>query len=263
MIFENKPIPDDGDLSSLVRDEILHGQVDYRGDAGDFSTLQWIERFACTSPANARRVADAYDKLLYDSDPGVVSRILEEGHRLPVDFADSLIRIITHEWERLARTRDPSRYDGGSLLGTAVDALERIGKRVLSAESAAILGRITRREDGWPASFRLAMASEPHSYLHQLNDVLARLSDDERDRFASAMVVGGPPLVDLGLEEVGRAPMDVRVPFAKAVRSFLEQVDDAERTLREAGAVEGRVGAARPTWSELAARLRVPVDLDG
>ena len=268
MIFEGHEVPSDGSLAPLVRQQIVGRTIGSMGDTGDFSTLEWVERLARQNAVLAKRVGDAYADLLGDDDPVVVSRIIEDGHRLPTDFASVLVQRIENYSDGLSRVCDPSRYDGTTLLGTAVEALDRIGKRPYSEALIRVLSGISRREDGWPTAFRLALSFDPYPHLPQLVAVLERLDEGDLAAFAGAMIASGPPLTTIAFDEIGRGPIALRQKFGAAVRDFLRQTEEAGRALFQSGALEGlpegmrsKAVAPRPDpWPEFAARLQIPAE---
>lgn len=268
MNFEGHDVPDHGDLAPFIREQILGRSIASMSDTGDFSTLEWVERLARQSEAMAKRVADGYATLLEDDDPVVVSRIIDDGHRLPTDFASPLMRRIEEHSEALAQARDPSRFDGTTLLGTAIEALDRMGKRPYSQSLVRILGKISRPEDGWPTSLRMALSFDPYPHLPQLVSVVGKLDDEALAAFAGAMVAGGPPLTTIAFDAIGRGPLDVRQRFGAAVRAFVRQTEEAGRVLFQSGALaklppelHAKAVAPRPdAWPEFAARLQIPAD---
>jgi hypothetical protein len=265
MRYESYDLPHDGNLVPLLREVATHG-VNERSDAGDFSSWDWVCRLYADHPEWRDSVDDAFATLLTAEDP-MPKRVLDQVTKLPVrSFLPRLYDAITGRCAELAARKDSTRTDDRSVLGSIVHAASSTQKPVRPSRTLAHeLASMSRREDGWPNTFLLALPADVQAFLPRVISVLQGLDEPAFKDFVQGMVVDGPPWTDIVFEEIGRGPPDVRNRVASVVRSWTEEAERERSTLASMSfpdnpALEALVRAAaakKDPWPDYAARLGV------
>jgi hypothetical protein len=264
MRFESHDLPDDGDLVPLLRQVAKQG-FDERGDVGDFSPFDWVARLYEAHPEWRDRVDDAYATLLTADDP-LPKFVLDQVKKMPVrSFLPRLYKAIEGHTAQLAARADSTRTDGRSLLGSIVNTAAMMSRAASPSRALAHeLAAITRPEDGWPSSLRLALPGDVQGLLPRVTSTLKQLDEAQLYDFVNGMVADGPPWTDVVFEAIGRGPKDVRDRVAHAVRRSTDEIEQARSAMSmmdfDGPEVQAYVNAARDKpnpWPEYAARLGV------
>jgi hypothetical protein len=163
-----KPPPSSGPLIDWLRDEARAPFEAPRGDVGDQVALQWLPELAEADS----RVGFAVGKLLGEGDPVVTERLLHVATNaamrcgVATALADAAPTLAT--------------LDAGptsSMLGRAVRTLQLLrGVGALPVPALQTLHGIDQREDGWPTSVAIGLASATSRFLDLVVPALTRAS---------------------------------------------------------------------------------------
>lgn len=265
MQFESYELPNDKNLVPLLREVATHG-VNERSDIGDFFSWDWVCRLYAQHPEWRDSVDDAFATLLTAEDP-MPKLVLDQVTKLPVrSFLPRLFDVITGRCAELAARKDSTRTDDRSVLGSIVHAASTMPKTVWPSRALAHeLASMTRREDGWPDTFLLALPGDVQGFLPRVTTILQSLDEADFKDFVHGMLADGPPWTDIVFDEIRRGPPDVRDRVARVVRSLTEEAERqrsmmATMSFPDNPALEARVRAAaakKDPWPDYAARLGV------
>ena len=265
MKFENHELPDAGDLAPYLANISTQG-YDQRGDVGDFSAFDWVNRLYAAAPEWRDRIDDAYVTLLTAPDP-LPRLVLDQVRQMPVrSFLPRILEVLEGHCAELAARLDTTRTDGRTLLGSIVHTAAMLVKSVRpSKQLAHELVAFERPEDGWPWTFKLALPGDVDGLFAKFAETLQRLDEDLFYEVIDSMVAEGPPLTTVVFEKLGRGPTALRERVISAVRRSTDAIEQtrsamAAMSFDDDPAMAARVKAAieRPNpWPELAARLGV------
>jgi hypothetical protein len=265
MQFESHALPADKNLVPLLRETAKQGRNE-RSDIGDFHPWDWVCRLYAQSPDWRDSVDDAFATLLTAENP-MPNLVLDQVSKLPVrSFLPRLFDVITGRCAELAAREDSTRTDNRSILGSIVHAAFTMPKAAPPSSALAHeLASVSRREDGYPRSFLLALPGDVQGLLPRVVGVLQTLNEADFKVFVQQMVNDGPPWTDIVFDEIARGPRDVRDRVVDVVRNWTEQFERertsmANMSFPDDPALEAllRAGAARKNpWPEYAARLGV------
>lgn len=267
--FEDRFVPEDArQLTALLRNEAKRVVIEDHRPGADRSPLDWVQRLLETHPEMESAVDDAYERLLAEGDPRIVAEILYQTEQRPGAMVSRLPRVLVNARDALSKADDPSHGDGRTLLGSLVATVARLRPQ-LSTAAVDVLASIDRREDGWPTSFRMAVIAAPERFSGRVDETLAALDDDELSLFLAALLNDGGAATNDVLDEIGKAPIELRSRSGRVIKSFLEQSETDRQHMIASGILERypeeirrRVTEPREDrWPAIAARLRVPRDL--
>lgn len=268
--YSGRVIPDDDSaLDSLIRREATRVLVEDRRDGRPEAHLDWISGMLTVHAELVDRIEEAYRRLLAEAKPGIVRAILDQSDQHPsqAGFVRLLVEAIAESAAALARSEDPLRTDGTTLLGATVRELNRRTnhRAPLTAEAATQLEKVVRFEDGWPESDLLLLSFDFDRFSSRLVPTLERLSSDDEKLglFAAAMSNAGAPLSTDGFDMIGRAGGPMRDKFAEQLQAFLSEAEQGRQQMLASeyyknlsANIQERLRASRTDpWPEYASRL--------
>ncbi len=266
MKFENHELPDDGDIAPYLAKISTQG-YNQRGDLGDFSAFDWVNRLYAADSEWRDRIDDAYATLLTAPDP-LPRLVLDQVRQMPVrSFMPRILEVLEGHCAELAARADTTRTDGSSLLGSIVHTAAMLVKSARASKQLAHeLVAFERPEDGWPRTFMLALPGDVDGLFPKFIETLQRLDEDLFYKIINIMVAEGPPWTTVVLEKLGRGPTALRERVISAVRRSTDAIEQTRSTVAAmsfddpAIAAQMKAAVERPNpWPELAARLGVDV----
>lgn len=246
-----QPIPTSGPILNWLRNEASQPFVQGREGAEDDLPLGWLPQLASSD----QRVPDAVVQLLGERDPVVTSRIVAVAAASDAPaLKGAVARAIGKSASVLASVHAGSEQ---SALGTAVYAIWP--PPPLSDDTIQALTKISRREDGWPLSLRIAIAVDFSRVADSVVSAFEQMTDDDQGYVLLGLLQRAAPNTIVALlQRIGNdGSAALRARVSAALKTTLDKLDEARAFAAKSGVdLPGEPGSAR--WQKLGPLLRTP-----